>query len=236
MFLAPFHQVDPDGIRISGQQASRFAKEIAGDFNPIHDPDAKRFCVPGDLLFALILDRYGLYQRMTFTFTGMVGQGVALSFPEGVDGHITVTDGKGKDYLQATCAGQITRDPGLVEAFTKGYVAFSGRNFPYILLPLMAEQQVMINPDRPLVIYESMSFDLQRLDFTDPRLELADSRLEVKGKRGDARLTFNVFAGDEPVGIGHKKLVLSGLQPYEAARMDALVDALRAAQRSYRAE
>ena len=42
-------------IAISREQASDFAKGVAGDFNPIHDVDAKRFCVPGDLLFSLAL-------------------------------------------------------------------------------------------------------------------------------------------------------------------------------------
>ena len=47
-------------ISFSEQQASDFAKGVAGDFNPIHDPGAKRFCVPGDLLFAVLLHRFGI--------------------------------------------------------------------------------------------------------------------------------------------------------------------------------
>ena len=55
MFLQNYYSEENKKIHFSRQQASRFAKEIAGDFNPIHDPEAKRFCVPGDLLFALVM-------------------------------------------------------------------------------------------------------------------------------------------------------------------------------------
>jgi len=60
MFLQKYYSGDDEKIHFSRQQASRFAKEVAGDFNPIHDQEAKRFCVPGDLLFALVLSKYGL--------------------------------------------------------------------------------------------------------------------------------------------------------------------------------
>ena len=42
MFLDRFHSVQDGHVVISALQASQFAKEIAGDFNPIHDPDARR--------------------------------------------------------------------------------------------------------------------------------------------------------------------------------------------------
>ena len=46
------------------------------DYNPLHDKDAKKFCAPGDLLFSLVLDRYGISERMEFTFAGMVDENV----------------------------------------------------------------------------------------------------------------------------------------------------------------
>ena len=55
MFLKQFYETHDNSIRIPAHQASTFAKEIAHDFNPLHDADAKRFCVPGDLLFSLVL-------------------------------------------------------------------------------------------------------------------------------------------------------------------------------------
>ncbi|MGL5048946.1 MAG: DUF3581 family protein, partial [Shewanella sp.] len=68
MFLAPYFLKQNQAISVSAQQASDFAKKIAQDFNPIHDVGAKRFCVPGDLLFALVLTQYGLSQSMKFGF------------------------------------------------------------------------------------------------------------------------------------------------------------------------
>jgi len=64
----------------SQQQASDFAKNVAGDFNPIHDVGAKKFLVPGDLLFSLILQQSGLSQKMQFTFSGMVNENTKLHY------------------------------------------------------------------------------------------------------------------------------------------------------------
>ena len=215
MFLNQFYSKSNDKIQISAQQASIFAKEIAGDFNPIHDPDAKRFCVPGDLLFALVLDKYGLSQKMCFTFSGMIGHGVHLNFPETTDNKFDVSDDNGKSYLQVERGGESVNDKLLIDNFIQNYVAFSGPNFPHVLVPLMAEHNVMINTERPLVIYESMSFEFEHMQFTAPELEPAETTLDVNGKRGDARLHFQVKANDEIVGTGFKKLIISGMREYD---------------------
>jgi hypothetical protein len=223
MFLDDFHSLTDGRVRISARQASLFAKRIAGDYNPIHNPDARRFCVPGDLLFALVLARYGLWRRMSFRFLSMVGDGTPLIFAEHDDGVIRVTDDAGKCYLEVTRGGEVTRDAARVEAFTRCYVAFSGKNFPHYLKPLMEQQGVMFNPRRPLVIYDSMGFSLERLDFHDPGLELLGSSLDVVGKRGDALLEFGITAGGARLGEGSKKLVVSGLTPYDPAAMEEVV-------------
>jgi len=224
MFLSPyFSEAGPD-VLISRLQSSLFAKDIAGDFNPIHDPDNRRFCVPGDLLFSLVLARYGLSQGMDFRFAGMVGDGIALRFPPDPANAFAVQDAAGKTYLEVGRQGEISRDTALVENVTRAYVAFSGHNFPHILVPLMEHHGVMINTERPLVIYECMSFNIERLDAPDLHLELVDSTLEVKGKRGDAKLYFRFLSGDEIIGQGHKKLVLSGLRDLDAQALQGLIN------------
>ncbi|APX94253.1 hypothetical protein BWR19_15645 [Halomonas sp. 1513] len=224
MFLDDFHSVRDGRIGISADQASHFAKRVAGDYNPIHNPDARRFCVPGDLLFSLVLMRFGLSQHMSFRFLSMVGADVALDFVEHDDGCIRVTDDAGKVYLEVERRGEVTRDESVVEAFARRYVAFSGKNFPHYLKPLMEAEGVMFNPQRPLVIYDSMGFSLTRLDAVAPGLELSGSSLEVAGKRGDALLEFDMTSGGETIGHGSKKLVVSGLRDYDASAMDAIVD------------
>ncbi len=87
MFLKEFYSGTNDCINITAEQGSLFAKEIANDFNPLHDVDSKRFCVPGDLLFSMVLEKYGVSSKMDFTFSGMVGHGVTLSFPETKEDH-----------------------------------------------------------------------------------------------------------------------------------------------------
>lgn len=213
-----------DGIlRVSPRQASRFAREVAGDFNPIHDPDARRFCVPGDLLFALVLAHTGLYQRMAFRFREMVGEDCRLRIRDSGAGGLVLVDDAERVCLEVDRDGARTEDAGVVESVVRRYVAFSGRNFPHYLQPLLEREGVMFNPDRPLVIYDRMGFELDRLSLGDPSMALADSDLTVQGRRGDARLDFRFDDHGVAVGHGAKHLIVSGLRPYDAARMDAFV-------------
>ncbi len=225
MLVEKYYQETAGQIRVSRQQASDFAKNIADDFNPIHDIDAKRFCVPGDLLFAIMLARYGLSSRMRFTFSGMVTDEVSLTLPDLDERHISITSAAGKEYLCFDRSGNLSTHQTLIDCFTRSYVEFSGHNFPHILVPLMAKHSVMINPDRPLVMYQGMSFELDRLDLVAPRLELVSSNLEIVKKRGNVTLEFCLKESGEVVGRGQKMMVLSGLRPYEQDKIGQLVTA-----------
>ncbi|MEW8427362.1 MAG: DUF3581 family protein [Candidatus Thiodiazotropha sp.] len=223
MVLADYFTAKGNQVRFSRDQASRFAKEIANDFNPIHNADAKMFCVPGDLLFSVALDHLGLSQRMRFNFSSMVTDN-AVILPQSDASLIEVMDEAGKQYLSIDREGENTRDPLLIDRFTSRYVAFSGRAFPHILVPLMAEQGVMINPSRPLVIYQSMEINLSHLNFNDPELEPTGSGLEVQGKKGIVRLDFRIMEAGVEVGQGAKHMALRGLQPYQDEAMQTIVD------------
>ncbi|GIU06935.1 MULTISPECIES: DUF3581 domain-containing protein [unclassified Shewanella] len=225
MFLSSYFKKENQSVSITPQQASDFAKVVAHDFNPIHDVAAKRFCVPGDLLFALVLNEYGLSQKMTFNFAGMVGDGVKLQFPDSVAEDFDIRDDKDKCYLQVHRSGDVRHCETQIESFIRKYVAFSGLNFMHILVPMMKQRQMMINPARPLVIYESMSFDLTTLDFNEVSLSLVKQELEIEGKRGDVILTFELLSGDTVVGTGVKTLVMSGLRPYEDEPAQQMFDA-----------
>lgn len=224
MFLDPYHSQKEGLILISADQGSQFARQVAGDFNPIHNPDNKRFCVPGDLLFSLVLAKYGLSQRMSVRFSGMVGADTPLVFPEIDEGVIDIKDTSGKAYLHVEHSGETSHDPALIESLARNYVAFSGQNFPYIIVPLLEKHQVMFNPRRPLVIYESMAFELDGIDLNEPTLELANTSLEVNGKRGDALFEFVIKSDGRVAGKGTKKLIVSGLQPYDAELMQVVID------------
>lgn len=223
MFLTDFYQQQDAAVIVSAEQASAFAKDIAGDFNPIHNPDHKRFCVPGDLLFALTLGKYGLSKSMAFTFEGMVGKDVNLQFPEHHGATFHLQDDNEKQYLTANIDGECLHDEAKIEAFIRSYVAFSGLNFMHVLVPLMTEHQVMINTARPLVIYESMSFELEHFDFSEPELILQSSELAVEGKRGDVTLMFDIMSAGKCVGHGRKTLILSGLRAFEQSKMEELI-------------
>jgi len=238
MLLTPFHTIKDNLISVSAQQASDFAKLQCFDFNPIHDTDNKRFCVPGDLLFSLALNIYGVSESMSFTFTNMVGADVGLIFPETEGEHIVITNEQGKSVLEIERKGKITKDSQFIESLIKNYGQFSGQNFPTLLMPLMKEHGVMFNPARPLVMYNSMSFEFDRVDFEHGmHINLADSTLEVGPKRANSFLDFAIFDGEKRVGKGTKCLVLAALRPYDhevisgflsiyEARKDAFMDNL----------
>jgi len=216
MLLAPFYTKNANLIRISAQQASNFAKLQCFDFNPIHDPDNKRFCVPGDLLFSLALNIYGVSESMSFTFTNMVGADMGLIFPETKDNTIIITNEQGKSVLEIERKGKINTDTQFIESMIKNYGQFSGKNFPTLLMPLMKKHGVMFNPNRPLVMYNSMSFEFSNIDFDNQMLlELADSTLEVEPKRANSFLHFDIFDGQKLAGKGIKRMVVAGLREYD---------------------
>ena len=233
MNITDYYSEDADGIQFSRQQSSDFAKQVAGDFNPIHNPDSKRFCVPGDLLFAVVLSRYGLSQQMRFNFSGLLADGIPLLFPDTDAEEVSITDQRGKEYLNFSRRGKCSTDSVLIRDLTRSYVAFSGHNFQHLLVPLMLEKSVMINPDRPLVIYESMSVNLDRFDVTNPDLVLKKSTLDVEGKRGNVRLEFRLTGTEGDFGHGEKTMILSGLRPADPEVLQALLDGYIAAKEAY---
>ncbi len=224
MNIEDYYLLEDSKLSFTRQQASDFAKKVAGDFNPIHDVESKRFCVPGDLLFSVIIHHYGLRQKMIFNFSGMVSDGIELSLPECTEEHLAILDQKGKKYLAIECAGEVSTNPELIESLSTHYVEFSSQAFPKILMPLMSEHNVMINPDRPLIIYESMSFELKTLDIKEITLELDNQSLQINGKRGDVTLEYNLLSNGNSVGHGCKRMVLSGLREFDQSRMDNLVN------------
>jgi len=225
MLIDRYYTADNGKISFTREQGSNFAKQVADDFNPIHDVDARRFCIPGDLLFAIILARYGLSRHMEFGFTGMVVDGTELLLPEPAQ-ELSLNDAAGRQYLTIQRTGENTRDPALIDRLTRNYVEFSGHTFPHLLVPLLAEQNVMINPERPVVMYESMNIDLDRLDIQALALEMDHTELTISGKRGEVELAFNLVDDGKLAGRGRKRMILSGLREYDRQVMDEVVVSL----------
>lgn len=224
MFLTPYFSSQDKQFQFTREQASHFAKKVAGDYNPIHDEDSKRFCVPGDLLFAVLLQKEGISKKMRFKFSGMVNDGIALHIENKCEKESAVVDEAGKEYLHMSREGEVSYNPAFIEHVVTNYVQFSGMNFPHIMVPLMEEQQMMINPQRPLVIYESMEVVFDRLDLTHPEVEYTGATFDVDGKRGVVTMTFAFKEEGVVVGHGVKRMVASGLKPYEQSEIDDLVN------------
>ncbi len=160
---------------------------------------------------------------MRFDFSGMVSDGVALHIEDKGDTESSLLDEKGKEYLHMSHHGEVNHDPDFIEHVVKNYVQFSGMNFPHIMVPLMEEQQMMINCQRPLVIYESMEIEFDRLDISHPEVVYSGATFDVEGKRGVVTLNFDFKEDGIIVGKGVKRMVASGLRPYVQEDVDALV-------------
>lgn len=233
MFIEQYCPIDNEIISFTRQQASDFAKQVADDFNPLHNVEAKRFCVPGDLLFSVIIAKAGLHSEMSFNFSGMVNDNIALTFPAEINSSFDVVDDKNKTYLTVEASGEVTHCPSLINALTKAYVDFSGHTFPDILVKLMAEKNVMINPARPMVMYQCMKISLKRLDISTLSLQLAQTSLSIEAKRGDAWLEFDLISEGEVVGHGKKHMLLSGLREYCQSSIDEMVTQYKNNKSSY---
>jgi hypothetical protein len=233
MLIENYCPISADKISFTRQQGSDFAKQVANDFNPLHDIDAKRFCVPGDLLFSVIIAKSGLHKKMTFDFSGMVSDSVALTFPQHINDNFDIKDDNEKIYLSVDVSGEKTNNTDLINALTKAYVDFSGYTFPDILVKLMAEHDVMINPARPMVMYQSMSIDLHTLEASTVSLQLAKTSLTIDSKRGDAWLEFDLLSDNKVIGHGKKHMLLSGLRAYQQDAIDAMVQQYHESKASY---
>ncbi|WP_286263269.1 DUF3581 family protein [Thalassotalea atypica] len=220
MFIENYYNQSAQKISFTREQASEFAKEIADDFNPLHDIDAKRFCVPGDLLFSVILSQAALHKEMVFEFAGMVSNNIELNFPLQLSKNSSVVDDNQKEYLRIQAEGESTQNKTLIESLIRAYVGFSGHTFPHLLVALMKKHKVMINPARPMVMYESMSLHMKRLDVEKVTLEYSSSTLTIDGKRGNVELAFDLMSNGECIGRGEKHMVLSGLREYCSETMD----------------
>ena len=233
MNLQNFCHLEGSRLSFSRQQASDFAKSVAGDFNSIHDVDSKRFCVPGDLLFSIIIHHYGLRQTMGFSFSGMVGDNDTLILPSVNAREISIYDENDKKYLDISSNGEHSHNPVLIDSLTRNYVAFSGHTFPHVLVPLMKQNNVMINTDRPLVIYDHMRISLDTLDIESVDLKLSDNVFRLYGKRGDVALNYDLICNGEKVGKGQKKMVLSGLREYDQSKIDQLISTYNASKQRF---
>jgi hypothetical protein len=223
MNIEDFYTPIANGISFSRDQASGFAKNIADDFNPIHDIDAKRFCVPGDLLFSIALSKFGLYNTMQVTFSGMVNAETPLQFNHIEAGKLDIVDANEKVYLTVEHQGQQSNNQAAISKLIEQYVGFSGKTFPHILVPLWKSKGVMVNPDRPMVIYQSMTINMTSLDFSSPSIEATTPEIDVNGKRGNVVLRFNFKDGDRKIGTGEKHMILSGLKDYDQTAIDDLI-------------
>ncbi len=243
MDIASYYSEEGEAVFFDEVQASRFAKRVAGDFNPIHDPGSKRFCVPGDLLFSVLLHRYGAAQSTSVNFTGMLDGKTRITLPSEPAQPLHIFDAREKPLLSLFQTGRRFRNTEFISLLCEQYVQFSGQTFPGILVPLMQSANVMINPDRPLVIYKDMTIELNDFardlfaenasgefdEWISPppspmTLQLIDSDISVNGRKGAVRLEFSIDLAGQKIGSGEKNMVLSGLREYDAAAMQTVVD------------
>lgn len=234
MEIENFYSFQSEKVAFTRQQASLFAKNVAGDFNPLHDESAKRFCVPGDLLFAVTLSRLGVSQNMRFDFEGMVTEASELVFTEKSKGKIDIKDQNDKVLMHVQHSGETTSDAHFVSSLIEKYVAFSGRTFPEVLVDLMKKNEVMINPTRPLVIYKNMAVHIDEFPIGELSLEFTGASLQAEGKKGNVNLEFDLFVNKRAIGHGTKSMVIGGLREYDQSAIDSIVSDYNSVKEGYK--
>ncbi|QUM79598.1 DUF3581 family protein [Moritella sp. 5] len=233
MFLNEFYSQKDSSFRFTQQQASRFAKTVANDYNKIHDVDNKRFCVPGDLLFAVSLAKFGLSETMKINFTGMVKNDVDLQFSPLLNNKTAIVNADEQAFMELELGGSASYDEEIISKIIKEYVQFSGKNFPEIMVPLMRSENLMFNPARALIMYKCMQINLTRVDVKSIALKFDEAIINVQGKRATVTFKFDFYEGDEKVGTGQKEMLLSGLIPYEESVMNGVIADYQAAKTKY---
>ena len=79
-----------------------------------------------------------------------------------------------------------------------------------------------------------MSLNFKELDFTSLEVALADTSLDVQGKRGEAKLQFDLLAENQrKIGTGVKSLILSGLREYEEGAIQSMREQYIESKRRY---
>ena len=228
MELAKYFAINDGIVSFTELQASEFAKGVAGDFNILHDPGSRRFCVPGDLLFCVLLNRYGIARNTAVKFSGMLDAETQMYLPDIAEPTMHIRDTRERELLSLFRSGDQFADAEFIDALSEAYVTFSGHTFPDILVPLMRDANVMSNPVRPMIIYKDMSLELAhaKVDSLSPNVSLAlsDMNISVNGRKGAVQLTFDINMDGGVIGSGEKNLVLSGLRDFDESVMQAVVD------------
>jgi len=235
MDLRKFYNIEEQKVSCTREQASLFAKSVAGDFNPLHDIETKRFCVPGDLLFAVALTELGVSQSMRFDFESMVTEQTIVTLPEHLTNEFSLLDQNDKSMMTIHSSGKQSQNKSFISSLIEKYVQFSGRTFPEILIDLMQKNEVMINPARPLIIYKDMVIEIDEFLEGLLELEFSGASMKVDGKKGSVKLEFDLFVDGQTIGHGTKDMVVSGLRPFEQSAIDTIVSDYNATKEAYSA-
>ena len=233
MDLRKFYNRQDQKVSFSREQASLFAKSVAGDFNPLHDIETKRFCVPGDLLFAVALTELGVCQSMRFDFESMVTEQTIVTLPEQLTNEFSLLDQNDKSMMTVHSSGEQSKNNGFISSLIEKYVQFSGRTFPEILIDLMQKNDVMINPARPLIIYKDMVIEIDKFLEGSLELEFSGASMKVDGKKGSVKLEFDLFVDGQAIGHGTKDMVVSGLRPFDQSAIDTIVSDYNETKEAY---
>ncbi len=233
MDLSKFYKVEGQYVSFTREQASLFAKSVAGDFNPLHNVETKRFCVPGDLLFAVALTELGVCQSMRFDFESMVTEQTRVLLPKELSGEFSLLDQNDKSMMTIHSSGEKNKNSHFVAALIEKYVQFSGRTFPEIIIDLLRKNNVMINPTRPLIIYKDMVVEIEQFPDGELELDFSGAVMNVDGKKGTVKLEFDLFVDRQKIGHGTKDMVVSGLRPYEQSAIDTIVNDYNATKEAY---
>ena len=227
MFVDQYYTCHEENFYFPKHKSSAFAKQIAKDFNPLHDVKNRRFCVPGDLIFSAILSKFGANKEMTFDFKRMINGIEALNVVSSNES-ISVKNIQNEEMISIHRGGEITHDKVFINGFIRSYVEFSGKMFPEVILNAMKKSGVMPSLKRPLIIYVKMSFSLNVFSSNRPQVMLRETVFEKLGRKGVMSLYFDVWVNGEIIGFGEKKIFIGSVCPCDPSALQVYINSYNA--------
>lgn len=208
-------QIGNDVFRFIPTACSAYARNVAKDFNPIHSHLAKKYCVPGDLIFALITEMHGAHNYMRVDFLNRVGAECKLFFDTKRIA-LALLDVDKKLYAELATAGDKSVCPKRLKTVSNVVVSCTSGYFPYKLIDNLREENVMLSIRRSMVMLKSIEVELRNIHSASSLVaKYQSSGLELSGKRGEVKVYFQLFDDDGiSVGFVTKTVLIIGIEKF----------------------
>lgn len=212
-------QLDDSLFKFNAVACDAYARNVVKDFNPIHNHLAKNYCVPGDLIFALMVERGGVHGSMRMDFLNRVGKDSEYIFVSGKAG-MALLDRGNKVQAQLIGSGDASVCVKCISAVSDAVLSCTSSYFPYKMMRSLRAENLMLSGCRSLVILKSIEVNVSDLHFaSDLTAVFCSSSLRHSGRRGTIDAHFQLVGGNGQVlGQVIKTALIIGIERFNGKR------------------